>query len=196
MVPADAPGLTVGKIEDKMGHRLCQNSELFFENVRVPKDNLVGKEGEGFTVQESVFHGFGLGVGAIAVGLARAAYEEALKYANERVIWGQLIREHQLVANKLVDMRMKIEASRALVWKLCWAMDNPKLSEGFEKLASMGKVFPTNLIRGITIESMQILGGYGYMRDFPAEKYVRDAMVMPIYDSTNELLTLAIALEL
>jgi len=187
LVPADIPGVTIGKIEDKMGHRGCENAEVFFENVRIPAENLLGEEGQASECTEEADNGFGLLVGAAVVGLARAAYEEALKYANERVIWGQPIRQYETVLDKLVDMRMKIEACRALIWKLAWAMDHPEESGGLDKLAIMGKVFPTSLIRGMTIDALHIFGGYGYMRDAPMEKYVRDAMVMPIYHATNEI---------
>jgi acyl-CoA dehydrogenase len=188
IVPMDTPGVKVGRIENKMGCRGYENSELFFENVRVPKESMVGEEGSVMTKAPPMLSlGSGVLVGSLSIGLARAAYETALNYATERKIWGRPIREYELIAAKLVDMRMQIEAGRALIWKIAWAGAHPEESEGLYKLGDMAKVFPTSFVRGITIEALQILGGYGYMRDYPVEKYVRDAMVMPIYEGTNEI---------
>ena len=193
LVPEGTPGLSFGKVEEKMGHRLSTVREVIFENVRVHKDYLIGKEGEGFRILFEVYEGNGVGVGSAALGLARAAYDAALVYARDRVIWGRPIIEYESVASKLVDMRMKIEASRALIWKLAWAADNPDVSGGLNKLGAMAKVFPTSFVREITMQAMEILGGYGYMADFPVEKYVRDSMLFPIYDGTNDLLKRFIA---
>lgn len=196
LVPADTPGLTVGRIEDKMGTRCGRHGELFFEDMRLPLENMLGKEGEAFKVVKEVFRANGIGVGSGAVGLARAAYETALEYATERKIWGRAIRQYESVAQKLVDMRMRIEAAWALIWKLCWAVEHPEASDGLHTLAHMAKVFPTDLIRGITMDAVQILGGYGYTKDYPLEKYVRDAVAMPIRDCTNELLKMSLVQEL
>jgi len=157
---------------------------------------LIGNEGEGFQILLQMYLGNGIGVVFLVVGLARAAYDDALKYANEREIWGKPIRQYEGVADKLINIRMKIEASRALVWKLSWAVDHPELSGGLDRLGPMAKVYPTSLIREIMADAMQIFGGYGYMKDFLAEKYIRDAMVMPIYDGSNDLLRLFLAQEL
>jgi alkylation response protein AidB-like acyl-CoA dehydrogenase len=188
LIPKDTPGLSFGKAEEKMGHRLSIVREVIFENVRVPKEYMLGEEGEGFKILLECYEGNGVAAGSSAVGLARAAYDTALQYAQERVIWGQPIIQYESVASKLVEMRMKIEASRALIWKLAWAAENPELSRGLSKLGSMAKVFPTSFVREITMEAMEILGGYGYMMEYPIEKYVRDSMIFPIYDGTNDLL--------
>jgi len=193
LVPAKTPGLLFGKTEEKMGHRLSAVRELIFEDLRIPRENVLGNEGDGFRILLEVYEGNGVAAGSAAVGLARAAYDAALQYAQDRVIWGQPIIQYESVASKLVDMRMKIEASRALIWKLAWAAENPKQSKGLSKLGSMAKVFPTSFVREITIQAMEILGGYGYMMEFPVEKYVRDAMLFPIYDGTNDLLRRFIA---
>jgi acyl-CoA dehydrogenase len=196
LVPADTEGLKFGTVEDKMGHRGCRNQEVIFENMWVPEEYLLGEEGRGAEVMEETFRGEAVGTGSMTVGIARAAYEVALKYAKERVIWGQQIKGYESISDKLVEMRMKIEASRAFIWKLAWAVEHPELGNGLDRLHQMAKVFPTGLIRQITIDAMQILGGYGYMKDFPIEKYVRDAMVLPIVDTTNEVLKIFLAEEL
>ena len=188
LVPEGTPGLSFGKVEEKMGHRLSVVREIILENARVPKENLLGKEGEGFKILLECYEGNGVAAGASAVGLARAAYDVAFQYAQDRIIWGQPIIQYESVAAKLVDMRMKIEASRALIWKMAWAAEHPELSRGLSKLGSMAKVFPTSLVREITIQAMEILAAYGFSMEFPIEKFVRDAMLFPIYDGTNDLL--------
>jgi acyl-CoA dehydrogenase len=188
IVPGGWPGLSFGKSENKMGHRLSSVGEVIFNNVRIPEEYRIGEEGDGFRVLIECYEGNGVGVGSAAVGLARAAYDEAFRHAQDRVIWGSTISKYESVSSKLVDMRMKIEAARALIWKLAWATDNPELGRGLSKLGAMSKVFPTSLVREITIAAMEILGGYGYMREYPIEKYVRDSMLFPIYDGTNDLL--------
>jgi acyl-CoA dehydrogenase len=188
IVPGDWPGLSFGKPENKMGHRLSTVCEVNFENVRIPEEYRIGEEGDGFRILIECYEGNGVGVGSSAVGLARAAYDEAFRHAQDRVIWGNAISGYESVSSKLVDMRMKIEAGRALIWKLAWAADNPEASRGLSKLGAMSKVFPTSFVREITIAAMEIFGGYGYMKECPIEKYVRDAMLYPIYDGTNDLL--------
>jgi acyl-CoA dehydrogenase len=188
VIPEGTPGLSFGKAEEKMGHRLSVVREVILEDVRIHQDNLLGQEGEGFKILLQCYEGNGVACGSSAVGLARAAYDAALQYSQERSIWGQPIFQYDSVAGKLVDMRMKIEASRALIWKMAWAAENPDLSRGLSKLGSIAKVFPTSFVREITIQAMEILGGYGYMQEFPIEKYVRDSMLFPIYDGTNDLL--------
>jgi len=196
LVPADTPGLRVGRMEDKMGLRGSSTGTVLFNESCVPAENMLGKEGQAFKVVEETFRGGGVTVGAATVGLARAAYETALKYAGERKSWGQSIRQYELIASKLAEMRMKIEAARALVWKICWAIEHPELSRGLYRLAAMAKVFPSSLIREITADALQILGGYGYLKDYEVEKYVRDAMVFPIFGTTNEMLEMFLASEL
>lgn len=188
LIPADTPGLRIGRMDNKMGLRSSLNGAVFFNDVRLPIENMLGEENKAFQLVDETFRGLSITTGATAVGLARAAYETALEYSNEREIWGQPIRQYELIADKLVEMRIKIEAARALVWKICWAIEHPESSEGLYKLAAIAKVFPSRLVKEITTDAMQILGGYGYMKDFPIEKYVRDAMVMPIFDTTNEVL--------
>jgi len=188
LVPEGTPGLSFGRVEEKMGHRLSAVREIIFEDVRLPRECMLGGEGEGFKILLECYEGNGVAAGASAVGLARAAYDAAFHYAQDRIIWGQPIMQYESVASKLVDMRMKIDASRALIWKMAWAAENPERSRGLSKLGSMAKVFPTSFVREITMQAMEIFGGYGYSMEFPIEKYVRDAMLFPIYDGANDLL--------
>jgi acyl-CoA dehydrogenase len=194
---ADTPGMTVGKIEDQMGHRTARVAEVFFENMRLPKENMLEKPGEGLQTTVEMYKSNGVGAGAMAIGLAQAAYDEALRYAKERISWGQPLIQHQAIGMKLAEMRMQIEAARSLVYRAIWAIEHPEESGELSKIGpTMAKVYPTSLVRNITIEALQVLGGYGFMKDFPVEKYVRDSMVMPIYDGANEVLKLAIASDL
>ena len=188
LVPEGTPGLSFGKVIDKMGHRLSVVREIIFDNVRLPSEYLLGNEGDGFKILLECYEGNGVAAGASAIGLARAAYDAAFDYAQERQIWGQPIMQIESVATKLVDMRMKIEAARAFVWKMAWAAENPGLSQGLNKLGSMAKIFPTSFVREITMQAMEIFGGYGYSTEYPIEKYVRDALLFPIYDGANDLL--------
>jgi len=184
--PADTPGFSVGTIENKMGHRASMNGELIFEDMRLSKDNLLGEEGGGFETINAIYDTNGVGTGSMAVGVARAAYEMALAYAKEREIWGQPIGQYQAIGNMLVDMKADLEMARLMVRRIAWQSDRSP-SEG--KLPpNMAKVYPAEMARRVTINAMQILGGAGYMKDYPAEKYVRDAMVLPIISGANEVL--------
>jgi alkylation response protein AidB-like acyl-CoA dehydrogenase len=183
LVPMDAPGVTVGRNHDMVGWRGGAPSEVFIENVRIPKGNLLR-----FVDIDYHFYllaGSMMGIGM--VGIARAAYEEALKYASERVIWGKPIREHEMIADKLVNMRIAIETSRLLCWKIAWALGNPKASEGFWRMMPMGKINPGSMVRYVTQEAVQIFGAYGLSRDTLVEKLARDAMVFSIIDVPNEV---------
>ena len=196
LLPEGTPGLSFGKLEEKMGHRLSSVREVVFENARVPFESMLGKEGEGFKLLLECYEGNGVGVGSSAIGVARAAYESALQYAQERIIWGRPIIEYESVGSKLVGMRMKIDAARMLLWKMAWAAEHTDRCGGLNRLGSMAKIFPASIVREVTIEAMEILGGAGYTMEFPVEKYVRDSMLFPIYDGTNDLLKLFLAQQL
>jgi alkylation response protein AidB-like acyl-CoA dehydrogenase len=196
LVPAESPGLKIGKIEDKMGMRSGSQGEIFFEDVRVPRQNMLGEENGAFRVVNETFRGNAVGVSSEALGLARAAYEIALQDANERTSWGKLIRQYESTMDKLVQMRTKIEAARAFIWKMAWSIEHPDQSQGLDNLASMIKLFASQLVREVTVDALQILGGYGYMKDFPVEKYVRDAMVTTIRDLTSEFIMIGLAQKL
>ncbi len=196
LVPADTDGIVIGKTENKMGHRLSSVREISFDALDIPEDYRLGAEGAGFRILLECYEGNGVGVGSSAVGLARAAYDAALEYAQQRNIWGRPILQFESVAAKLADMRMKIEAARALVWKVAWSVDHPDKCNAFNKLGSMAKIYPAGIVREITSSAMDIFAGAGYMRDLPMEKYVRDAMLYPIYDGTNDLLKQFVAQQL
>jgi len=192
--PADTPGFSVGTIENKMGHRASMNGELIFEDMRLTKENLLGEEGGGFETINAIYDTNGVGTGSMAVGVARAAYEMALDYAKERKIWGQPIGHYQAVGNMLVDMKADLEMARLMVRRIAWQSSNVS-SEG-QLPPNMAKVYPAEMARRVTINAMQILGGAGYMKDYPAEKYVRDAMVLPIISGANEVLKYFMSLKL
>jgi len=185
IVPADAPGFSIGQSFDKMGQRLNPTAEIILDDVRLPEENLLGEEGDGVPIIMDFLTGGGSVVGAVSVGVAQAAYEAAREYAMERIQGGHSIIYHQAIAFKLADMVMNIEAARLLVWETTWVNDN---IEPNNRLASMAKVFCSDMAQKVTYEAVQIFGGYGYMRDYPVEKYMRDARVCPIYDGTNEML--------
>ncbi len=191
---ADTPGFSLGKIENKMGHRASSNGGLIFDDMEVSDDDLLGEEGKGVEIMLSTYHANGVGMGSLALGIARAAYEMALAYAKERQTWGQPIIQYQAIGNKLVDMKMAIETGRLLVQRIAWASDQGK--HGDDVNPSMAKVYASEVARKVTVDAMQVLGGYGYMKDYPAEKLVRDAMVTPIYDGANEVLRYFMSMEL
>lgn len=190
----DTPGFSVGKLEDKMGHRLMSNGELIFDNVKLSKDDLLGPEGGGLPILAGTLGVNSLGAGALALGLARAAYDMAVDYARQRVIWGRPITQYQTIGNMLVDMKMHIETTRLLVQRVAWAVDNKTHGDAIHH--SMVKVYASEMARKVTQDALQVLGGSGYMKDYPAEKYVRDAMVIPIYDGTNQVLRQFMAMDL
>ncbi len=184
---ADTPGFSIGTIEDKMGHRASINGELIFEDMRLPKENMLGREGGGFETINAIYDTNGVGTGTMAVGVARAAYEHALRYAKEREIWGQPIGKYQAVGQMLVDMKADLEMARLMVRRIAWQNANKNSREGLLP-PNLAKVYPTEMARRVTIKAMQIFGGSGYMKDYPLEKLLRDAMVLPIISGANEVL--------
>ncbi len=192
IVPRETPGVSIGKIEDKMGHRASNTAEIFFEDVRVPAENIIGRVGQGFLIAMRTFDRTRSAVGAAGVGLARAALEYAVDYAKTRVQFGQPIATFQAVAFKIAQMAMEIEAARLLVWKAAWMVDKG-LPCGLN--SAMAKCFGSDLAMWASLEALQILGGYGYMKDYPVEKLVRDAKLLQIYEGTNEIQRLVISRE-
>ncbi len=193
IVPADTPGITVGKKEDKMGQRASDTAELFFDDVRVPTENLLAKEGLGFMVAMKTLDKARASVGAAGVGVARAAYEYALEYSKTRVQFGKPIFAFQYLSFKLAEMATDINASRHLVWHAAWLVDQGERSS---KESAMSKLFATDVAMKTTTDAVQILGGYGYMKDYPVEKMMRDAKLLQIYEGTNEIQRLVIASEI
>lgn len=180
-VPANTPGVSIGHIEDKMGQRLAQNAEVVLENVVVPDSQRAPKG-----IAGAVSRGNSLNTlcAAVFVGIARRAFEEAVAYARERYKGGTKIIHHQAVQRMLVDMVIGIKTARLLTWQAAWEDDNGCPAAG----AGMAKVYASEMAVKATNDAMQVFGGYGFMRDFPIEKLVRDARLGPIYDATNEMI--------
>jgi acyl-CoA dehydrogenase len=189
-VPRDAPGVSVGKVEDKFGHRASNTTELFFEDVRVPAANLIGREGLGFIVAMRTFDKTRAAVGAAGVGIARAALEHAIDYSKTRVQFGKPIAAFQATAFKIAQMAMDVEAARLVVWRAAWLMDKGKPNG---KESAMAKCLGSDVAMRNALEALQIFGGYGYMKDYPVEKLVRDAKLLQIYEGTNEIQRLVIS---
>ncbi len=192
IVPRETPGITVGKEEDKMGHRASNTTELFFEDVRVPEANLLAKEGMGFYVAMKTLDKTRASVGAAGVGVARTALEYAIDYAKTRTQFGKPIATFQNTAFKIAQMAMEINAARLLVWYSAWLMDRGKPCG---KESAMAKCFGADVAMRTTVEVVQIFGGYGYMKDYPVEKLMRDAKLLQIYEGTNEIQRLVISRE-
>ena len=195
IVEKGTPGFSFGKKEKKLGIRASATRELIFEDCWVPEENLIGgREGIGLIIILRTFDMTRPGIGAQAVGLAQGAFEVALKYARERIQFGQKIISFQAVQHMLADMATQIEAARALVYSVARYIDSHPRT--FSKEAAMAKLFPSDVAMKVALDAVQILGGYGYMRDFPVEKMMRDAKILQIYEGTNQIQRNNIALEL
>jgi acyl-CoA dehydrogenase len=192
IVPRETPGITVGKEEDKMGHRASNTVELFFEDAKVPEANLLAKEKMGFTIAMKTLDKTRASVGAAGVGVARAAMEYAIEYAKTRVQFGKPIALFQNTGFKIAQFAMDIQAARHMVWHAAWLLDR-NLPCGKE--SAMAKCFASDVAMRVTTEALQILGGYGYMKDYPMEKLMRDAKLLQIYEGTNEIQRLVISRE-
>jgi len=190
MVPTDLPGITIGKKEDKMGQRAADTREVSFQNVRIPARFRLGQGLDGFKIAMMTLDESRATVGAAAVGIARAAMEAATTYAKERVQFGRPIAHQQAIQFKLADMAMKVDAGRLLCWHAAWLRDHGKRNT---KESAMAKCFTGDMAMEVTTEAVQILGGYGYMKDYPVEKYMRDAKLHQIYEGTNEIQRMVIA---
>jgi butyryl-CoA dehydrogenase len=186
IVEKDTPGFTFGKKEDKMGIRGSATRELVFQDCRVPKKNLLGgREGTGFVIAMRTFDKSRPGVAAQAVGIAQGALDEAAKYARHREQFGQPIGSFQGVQFMLADMATQIEAARALVYQTARAVDAGE--KDIAKISAMAKVFASDVAMKVTTDAVQILGGYGYMKEYPVEKMMRDAKITQIYEGTNQI---------
>ena len=184
VVETNTPGYTAVKLEDKLGQRASDTAQLLFENMEVPAANLLGREGEGYKIALANLEAGRIGIAAQAVGMARAAFEAALKYAHERVTFGKPIFEHQAVNFRLADMATRIEAARQLVWHAAALRDagRPCLKE-----ASMAKLFASEMAEQVCSDAIQIHGGYGYVNDFPVERIYRDVRVCQIYEGASDI---------
>ncbi len=192
IVTKGTPGLSIGKVEDKMGHRASNTAEIFFEDCRVPAENILGKPGLGFIIAMKTFDRTRSSVGAAAVGIARAAMEHAIAYAKTRRQFGKPLALYQMTQAKIADMAMDIQAARHLVRHAAWLSDRGKPCSSE---SAMAKCFATDVAMRVTTEAVQIFGGYGYMREYPVEKLMRDAKLLQIYEGTNEIQRLIIANE-
>jgi butyryl-CoA dehydrogenase len=194
IVEKNTPGFSFGKKEDKMGIRASSTSELIFTDCKIPKENLLAKEGMGFIVTMKTFDMSRPGVAAQAVGIAQGALDHAVKYAKEREQFGKSISTFQGLQWMLADMATQVEAARALVYAVARMVDSGDTKVGKE--SAMAKMFASDVAMKVTTDAVQILGGYGYMKDYPVEKYMRDAKITQIYEGTNQIQRNIIALSL
>lgn len=187
-------GFSFGKKENKLGIRASATRELVFQDCKVPKENVIGREGLGFILVMRTFDRTRPGIGAQAVGVAQGALEAAVNYAREREQFERKIISFQAIQHMLADMAMQVEAARALVYAVARYIDgNPK---DFSKVSAMAKVFPSDIAMKVTVDAIQIFGGYGYMKEYPVEKMMRDAKILQIYEGTNQIQRNVISLEL
>ena len=189
LVPANAPGYQVGRIEEKMGQKASDTTQILFEDCRIPADSVIGKEGEGYKIALSNLEAGRIGIAAQCLGMARAALEAAVKYAQERESFGKPIFEHQAVNFRLADMATQLEAARQLVWHAASLKDagRPCLKE-----ASMAKLFASEMAERVCSDAIQVHGGYGYVTDFPVERIYRDVRVCQIYEGASDIQKLVI----
>lgn len=184
IVDRNTPGVKVGKKFDKLGQRASDTAEIVFENVEIPAENLLGQEGQGFYIAMKVFDYSRPGVAAAAVGLQRRALEECVKYARERLAFNVPIYQHQAIGHKIADMAINYEASRLLVWQAAWQVEagiaNPKVP-------AFAKAFAADMATKTAVDAVQVFGGYGFMKEYPVEKLLRDVKIFQIYEGTSEI---------
>jgi len=194
IVEKDYPGFAVGRIEEKMGIKGSQTAELIFTDCEVPAENLIGREGEGFKVAMMTLDRTRIGIGAQAVGIAQAALDLAVSYAKQRIQFGKPIADNQGIQFMLADMATKVEAARLLVYNAAEMVDHGDTN--FGKYSAMAKMFASDKAMEVTNDAIQVLGGYGYMKEYPAERMMRDAKITQIYEGTNQIQRMVIARDL
>ncbi len=189
VVPTETPGYVVAHVEEKLGQHASDTAQILFEDCRIPADHLLGNEGEGYRIALANLEGGRIGIAAQAVGMARAAFDAALAYANERISFGKPIIAHQAVNFRLADMATRIEVARQMVWHAASLKDagRPCLKE-----ASMAKLFASEMAERVCSDAIQIHGGYGYVADFPVERIYRDVRVCQIYEGASDIQRLVI----
>ena len=190
IVPHNAPGLKIGKVEEKMGLHTSLTTQIFFEDCRVPRENVLGTPGEGFYQTMRTLDGGRVGIGALSVGLGQAALDASIKYAKEREAFGQPIANFQAIGNMIADSAMELEAARLLVLRAAWIKDQGKR---FTLEAAQAKLFATEAADRACWKAIQIHGGAGYLKDFPVERYYRDNRLMLIGEGTSEIQRMIIA---
>jgi alkylation response protein AidB-like acyl-CoA dehydrogenase len=196
VVEADTPGFEVARVEPKMGIKGSTTGELVFEDARVPAANLLGEEGEGFKIAMRILDRSRPGIAAQGLGLAQGATDYALEYAKTRETMGKPIGEHQIIAAMLADMETKCEAARGLLYKFGAAVDEGVEGSELTKLSAMTKLYCTDVAMEVTTDAVQVLGGYGYISEYPLERMMRDAKITQIYEGTNQIQRLVIAREM
>ncbi len=191
IVERDFPGFSVGRVEDKMGIRGSQTAELIFTDCEVPAENILGREGDGFKIAMGTLDRTRPGIGSQAVGIAQGALDLAVEYAKQRVQFDKPIAEFQGIQFMLADMATKVEAARLLVYNVAEMIDRGE--KNFSKYSSMAKLFASDIAMEVTNDAIQVLGGYGYITEYPAERMMRDAKITQIYEGTNQIQRLVIA---
>jgi alkylation response protein AidB-like acyl-CoA dehydrogenase len=194
IVEKGTPGFTFGKHEDKMGIRASSTTELVFQDCKIPRENLLSREGMGAIVAINTLNNSRPGVGAQALGIAAGALEDAVKYSRQRVQFGEAISSFQAVQHMLADMATQVEAARALLYATARMIDAGE--KRFAKESAMSKLFCSDTAMRVTVDALQVMGGYGYMREYPMEKRMRDAKITQIYEGTNQIQRNEIALNL
>lgn len=190
IVEKEFKGFECGKPEEKLGIRSSDTCELYFDNVKVPKENMIGKEGEGFKIALATLDGGRIGIAAQAIGIAVSSLNNSISYSKDRHQFGKPISSNQGIQFKLADMAMEIEAARLLIWKAAWAKDN---HHNFGVLASMAKVYASEVAMRASTQCVQIHGGYGYIKETGVERLMRDAKITQIYEGTSEIQRVVIA---
>ncbi|EHQ89434.1 acyl-CoA dehydrogenase family protein [Desulfosporosinus youngiae] len=190
LVSGDNPGVSMGKVEDKLGDRASHIAEVIFEDVRVPAKDLLGQEGDGFKIAMQTLDRTRMSIGAAAVGVARRALEESIEYAKVRTQFGKPIGQHQGIGFMLADMATKVEAARSLVFLAASEIDAKRIDP---KFGAMCKLYAADIAMEVTVDAVQIHGGYGYMKDYPVEKLMRDAKILQIYEGTQQVQRMVIA---
>ncbi len=194
VVEKGTPGFTFGKKENKMGIRASSTTELIFNNCRIPKENLIAKQGMGFIVAMKTLDSSRAGVGSQGVGVAQGAIDEALKFARGRIQFGQPVTSFQAVQHMLADMQTLTEAARSLVYNVARMIDGG--AKDFSRASAMAKLFATDVAMKVTTDAVQVMGGSGYMKEYPVEKMMRDAKILQIYEGTNQVQRNVIALDM
>jgi alkylation response protein AidB-like acyl-CoA dehydrogenase len=196
VVEADTPGFEVGRIEPKMGIKGSTTGEVFFNDCRVPAGNLLGAEGDGFKLAMRILDRSRPGIAAQGLGLAQGATDYALEYARSRETMGKPIAQHQLIAGMLADMETRCEAARGLLYKVGGMIDEGDTGPELTRLSAMAKLYCTDTAMAVTTDAVQVLGGYGYISEYPVERMMRDAKITQIYEGTNQIQRLVIAREM
>jgi len=190
IVEADWEGVSTGEKEDKLGIRSSDTSSVMFQDVKVPKENRIGEDGFGFKLAMKILDGGRIGIAAQALGIAAGAYELALAYSHERVTFGKPINEHQAIAFKLADMAMQIENARMLVYRAAWMKDQ---GLPYGQAAAMAKCYASEAAMNISVEAVQVHGGYGFVKEYHVERLMRDAKITQIYEGTSEIQRMVIS---